>query len=134
MTLQYYSMTKLIEVKVIPSYLEEQSAPHENCYIWLYNIRVKNKSNSTVQLLRRSWKIIDSTGIINEVTGLGVIGKQPILKPGEFFEYTSGAYLSTPSGMMHGEYQFMDEDAAQVFYVSIPMFSLDSPYVNTKPH
>ncbi|KJV69498.1 Co2+/Mg2+ efflux protein ApaG [Candidatus Neoehrlichia procyonis] len=134
MVFQYYSVTKSIEVEVIPSYLEEQSVPHENCYIWLYSIKIKNKSESTVQLLRRNWKIIDSRGVINEITGSGVVGKQPILKPGEFFEYTSGAYLNTPSGIMHGEYQFMDENAAQVFYVDIPTFSLDSPYDNVKPN
>ncbi|MFV9839099.1 MAG: Co2+/Mg2+ efflux protein ApaG [Aaplasma endosymbiont of Hyalomma asiaticum] len=122
------SMTGLIEVEVTPSYLEEHSMPHENCYIWLYSVRINNKSDSTVQLLKRNWKIIDSKGIVNEVSGAGVAGSQPVLRPGAFFEYTSGTCLNTPSGVMNGWYQFVDEDRAQVFYVDVPAFSLDSPY------
>ncbi|KAF2282061.1 hypothetical protein GH714_042885 [Hevea brasiliensis] len=94
--------TGLIEVEVTPSYLEEHSMPHENCYIWLYSVKIKNVGDSTVQLLKRSWKIIDSKGMINEVSGSGVVGRQPVLKPGGFFEYTSGTCLSTPSGVMNG--------------------------------
>ncbi|MEH0831488.1 Co2+/Mg2+ efflux protein ApaG [Anaplasma bovis] len=118
----------MIEVEVSPTYLDEHSIPHEDCYIWLYSVRIKNKSESTVQLLKRNWKIIDSRGVINEVSGSGVIGRQPVLRPGAYFEYTSGTCLSTPSGVMNGWYQFMDEDRAQVFYVDVPAFSLDSPY------
>ena len=122
------SITEMIEVEVSPTYLDEHSIPHEDCYIWLYSVRIKNKSESTVQLLKRNWKIIDSRGVINEVSGSGVIGRQPVLRPGAYFEYTSGTCLSTPSGVMNGWYQFMDEDRAQVFYVDVPAFSLDSPY------
>ena len=127
-TLGCSGATGLIEVEVTPSYLEEHSMPHENCYIWLYSVKIKNVGDSTVQLLKRSWKIIDSKGMINEVSGSGVVGRQPVLKPGGFFEYTSGTCLSTPSGVMNGWYQFVDEDKAQVFYVDVPTFSLDSPY------
>ncbi|MDB1135745.1 Co2+/Mg2+ efflux protein ApaG [Candidatus Anaplasma sp. TIGMIC] len=124
----------LIEVEVTPSYLEEHSMPHENCYIWLYSVRINNKSSSTIQLLKRSWKIIDSKGTVNEGSGAGVAGSQPVLRPGTFFEYTSGTCLSTPSGVMNGWYQFVDEDKAQVFYIDVPAISLDSPYDSVRLH
>lgn len=134
MTLEYTLTTNLVEVTVLPIYIEEQSIPYENCYVWMYNVKIKNKSSSTIQLLSRHWQIIDHKGKVNEIAGVGVIGEQPVIKPGEVFKYTSGTYLNAPSGIMQGKYEFLNEESIKTFEVAIPPFSLDSPYVNTRPH
>ncbi|OWZ25522.1 hypothetical protein CCY16_00954 [Wolbachia endosymbiont of Wuchereria bancrofti] len=100
----------------------------------MYNVKIKNKSLSTIQLLSRHWQIIDYKGKINEIVGAGVIGEQPVIKPGEVFKYTSGTYLNAPSGIMQGKYEFLNEESTKVFEVTIPSFSLDSPYTNIRPH
>jgi len=123
----YRARTNEIEVKVQPSFLEEQSVPQENLFVWAYKIRIANKSNVTVKLCTRHWKITDAMGRIQVVNGTGVVGEQPVLKPGESFEYTSGAPLSTPSGFMGGSYHMEAEDGRE-FDVEIPVFSLDSPH------
>lgn len=134
MILEYTLTTNFVEVKVLPIYIEEQSIPYENCYVWMYNVKIKNKSQSTIQLLSRHWQIIDYKGKVNEIAGVGVIGEQPVIKSGEVFKYTSGAYLNAPSGIMQGKYEFLNEESIKIFEVMIPPFSLDSPYVNTRPH
>ncbi|QKX03102.1 Co2+/Mg2+ efflux protein ApaG [Wolbachia endosymbiont of Litomosoides sigmodontis] len=134
MTLEYTLTTNSVEVTVFPVYIEEQSIPYENCYVWMYNVKIKNKSLSTIQLLSRHWQIIDHKGKVNEIVGAGVIGEQPVIKPGEVFKYTSGTYLNAPSGIMQGKYEFLNEESTKVFEVTIPPFSLDSPYTNTRPH
>ncbi|WP_088414458.1 Co2+/Mg2+ efflux protein ApaG [Wolbachia endosymbiont of Wuchereria bancrofti] len=134
MTLEYTLTTNSVEVTVLPVYIEEQSIPYENCYVWMYNVKIKNKSLSTIQLLSRHWQIIDYKGKINEIVGAGVIGEQPVIKPGEVFKYTSGTYLNAPSGIMQGKYEFLNEESTKVFEVTIPSFSLDSPYTNIRPH
>ncbi|AAW70632.1 Co2+/Mg2+ efflux protein ApaG [Wolbachia endosymbiont of Brugia malayi] len=134
MTLEYTLTTNSVEVTVLPVYIEEQSIPYENCYVWMYNVKIKNKSLSTIQLLSRHWQIIDYKGKINEIVGAGVIGEQPVIKPGEVFKYTSGTYLNAPSGIMQGKYEFLNEENTKVFEVTIPSFSLDSPYTNIRPH
>ncbi|WP_168464896.1 Co2+/Mg2+ efflux protein ApaG [Wolbachia endosymbiont of Ctenocephalides felis wCfeT] len=134
MTLKYMLTTNSIEVTVLPIYIEEQSIPHEDCYVWIYNVKIKNKSKSTIQLLSRHWQVIDYKGQKNEIDGIGVIGEQPIIRPGEVFKYTSGTYLNAPSGIMQGSYQFLNEESTKIFKVIIPPFSLDSPYTNARPH
>ena len=134
MALEYSLTTNSVEVTVLPIYIEEQSIPSENCYVWMYNIQIKNQSQSAIQLLSRHWQIIDHRGKVNEINGTGVIGEQPVIKPGEIFKYTSGAYLNAPSGIMQGKYNFLNEESVKLFEVTIPSFSLDSPYLNTKPH
>lgn len=132
--IEYTLTTNFVEVTVLPIYIEGQSIPYENCYIWMYNVKIKNKSQSTIQLLSRHWQIIDYKGKINEIAGVGVIGEQPVIKSGEVFKYTSGTYLNAPSGIMQGKYEFLNEESIKIFEVMIPPFSLDSPYVKTRPH
>ncbi|MBV2145653.1 MAG: Co2+/Mg2+ efflux protein ApaG [Wolbachia endosymbiont of Pissodes strobi] len=132
--IEYTLTTNFVEVTVLPIYIEEQSIPYENCYIWMYNVKIKNKSQSTIQLLSRHWQIIDYKGKINEIAGVGVIGEQSVIKSGEVFKYTSGTYLNAPSGIMQGKYEFLNEESIKIFEVMIPPFSLDSPYVKTRPH
>ncbi|UWI83350.1 Co2+/Mg2+ efflux protein ApaG [Wolbachia endosymbiont of Howardula sp.] len=134
MNIKYKLTTNSVEVTVLPVYVEEQSIPYEDCYVWLYSVKIKNKSQSTIQLLSRHWQIIDYKGKINEIVGVGVTGEQPIIKCGEIFKYTSATYLNVPSGIMQGKYEFLSEDSTQPFEVKIPSFSLDSPYLNIRPH
>ncbi|KAF0224086.1 MAG: ApaG [Rhodospirillaceae bacterium] len=123
----YSQTTRGIVVTVRPDYLDDQSAPAENHYVWAYHVRIENQGAQTVQLKSRHWKITDALGRRQEVQGAGVVGEQPVLGPGESFEYTSGTPLSTPSGIMVGTYQMQGPDGS-VFDVSIPAFSLDSPH------
>src|SRR6185312_11973039 len=91
-----------------------------------YRVTIENGGEEQVQLLRRHWRITDGIGRLQEVSGLGVVGEQPTLKPGESYEYTSSCPLSTPSGLMTGTYQMINQ-AGEYFEIAIPMFSLDSP-------
>jgi ApaG protein len=97
--------------------------------VWAYKVNIQNRGQDTVQLLNRHWKITDKLGRLQEVRGSGVVGEQPVIKPGESFEYTSGCPLETPSGIMAGTYQ-MSTAAGERFEIEIPAFSLDSPYDN----
>ena len=121
-------MKKKILINVEPTYLEEHSDPFEDSYLWAYKVIIKNNSEQTVKLISRHWKIFDSNGSYREVKGKGVVGEQPILNPGEKFEYTSGTPLSTPSGFMGGHYE-METKAGKKFEAIIPQFSLDSPFI-----
>ena len=123
----YSETTKSIRVTVVPVFLDEHSSPEDAKYVWAYEVRIENLGDETVQLINRHWSITNSLGQTETVRGPGVVGEQPILKPGDYFEYTSGAPLSTPSGLMMGTYQMEDNDG-KVFDVSIPAFSLDSPH------
>ena len=123
----YSATTNAIRVTVEPMYLEEQSAPAENQYVWAYHVLIENTGGGTVRLLTRHWRITDSLGRIQEVRGAGVVGEQPVLSPGQSFEYTSGTPLPTPSGIMVGSYG-MQADNGERFDVDIPAFSLDSPH------
>lgn len=123
----YNAVTRDIKVNVTPFFIEDQSSPEEAEYVWAYQVNIENNSKATVQLRSRYWKITDATGHVQEVSGAGVVGEQPTLKPGESFEYTSGAPLATPSGIMSGCYT-MESDAGESFEIEIPAFSLDSPY------
>ena len=127
----YTKTTKNINITVNSYYLEEQSEPDEQHYVWAYQVTINNLGRDTVQLKNRYWKIIDSNGTKQEVRGEGVVGEQPILNPGEKFEYTSGTPLSTPSGFMEGHYE-METKSGNKFDASIPLFSLDSPHTSNK--
>jgi ApaG protein len=123
----YDSETHHIRVTVRPAFLPDQSAPEENYYFWAYTVNIRNEGAETVQLRTRHWRITDASGRVQEVRGVGVIGEQPVLKPGQSFEYTSGTPLSTPSGIMVGSYR-MESASGETFDVAIPAFSLDSPH------
>ena len=127
----YSKTTNNINVSVKSYYLEDQSEPDEQLYVWAYQVTINNRGQQTVQLKKRYWKITDSNGVNKEVRGAGVIGEQPILRPGEKFEYTSGTPLSTPSGFMEGYYE-METKNGNKFDASIPLFSLDSPYISNQ--
>lgn len=129
----YEATTRDIRVTVRPIYLPDQSEPDEGHYVWAYQVRIENNGGQEVQLLNRYWRIVDSLGRVQEVRGAGVVGEQPILKPGEAFEYTSGTPLSTPSGIMGGTYE-MEADGIGRFDIAIPTFSLDSPGLKAKVH
>lgn len=122
----YKATTRAIQVTVEPHYLPDQSEPTKSQYVWSYKVRIENGSDVAVQLRSRHWKITDGLGRLQEVKGPGVVGKTPLLRPGEVFEYTSGTPLSTPSGIMGGTYQMVDE-AGVKFDIEIPTFSLDTP-------
>ena len=123
----YAETTRSIRVTVKPYYLEDQSSPTDNRYVWAYHVRIENRGAETVQLRRRHWRITDAMGRMQEVRGPGVVGEQPVLAPGQSYEYTSGTPLPTPSGIMVGSYD-MELPDGECFAVAIPAFSLDSPH------
>lgn len=110
---------------VVPHYLPEQSAPEDEVYGFAYTVTITNTGEVPAQLISRHWVISDARGHTEEVKGLGVVGHQPLLKPGESFQYSSGSRLRTPSGTMHGSYFFVAEDGER-FEAAIPMFVLDA--------
>src|SRR4029079_1954631 len=122
----YSETTRSIKVTVRPFYLEQHSSPSENHYVWAYHVRIENGGNETVQLRRGHWEITDSFVRKQEVRGPGVVGEEPVLKPGESFEYTSSCPLPTPSGFMVGDYE-METGSGENFLVRVPAFSLDTP-------
>jgi ApaG protein len=124
----YCSVTRDIQITVLPEFLADRSDVDEAQFFWTYTVEIANRGDVTVQLTARHWKITDANGRLEEVSGPGVVGEQPVLKPGETFRYTSGCPLSTPSGIMAGTYRMVDEKG-QVFEAAIPVFSLDSPFV-----
>lgn len=130
----FKAMTRGIHVEVRPIFLEDQSDPASNRFIWAYRVQIENTGRETVQLLRRTWHITDSHGRVQHVHGAGVIGEQPVLEPGEIFEYTSGTPLETPSGFMAGLYHFVVPASGEAFDAEIPMFSLDSPHGGGRVH
>ena len=124
----YSKKTKKINITVNPYFLDDQSEPEEQHFVWAYQVTIDNQGNEKVQLKNRYWKIIDSNGSEQEVKGEGVVGEQPILNPGEKFEYTSGTPLSTPSGFMGVHYE-METKNGKKFEAIIPQFSLDIPFI-----
>jgi ApaG protein len=125
--MMYESVTKGIRVRVEPEYLEDQSSPDEGYFFWSYTVEISNDTEIAVELRSRLWQITDAQGYREEVRGPGVVGQTPRIEPGETFTYTSGCPLRTPSGIMVGSYQMVDSEG-QMFDVSIPAFSLDSPF------
>ena len=123
----YEKITRDIFITVRPVFLEEQSEPDRNHFVWAYRINILNQGEETVQLINRHWQITDKFGHLQEVKGPGVVGQQPILKPGASYDYTSGCPLGTPSGIMVGTYEMATQEGAR-FLVEIPAFSLDCPH------
>ena len=123
----YSAVTREIRVQVEPIYLDEQSEPDNGQFVREYRVQIGNEGIESVQLLTRYWHITDGMGRIQEVRGAGVVGEQPVLKPGDTYEYTSGTPLPTPSGIMKGTYQMKTPDGEK-FDIEIPAFSLDCPY------
>ncbi|MCE9507903.1 MAG: Co2+/Mg2+ efflux protein ApaG [Alphaproteobacteria bacterium] len=129
----YSSTTQNVTVFVEPTYLSGESAPEQNVYVWAYKVRIENNGAETLQLKTRYWKITDSYGRVQEVHGPGVVGEQPVLKPGESFEYTSGTPLSTPNGIMTGSYAMQMTDGT-LMDIAIPAFSLHTPEMAKRPN
>jgi ApaG protein len=123
----YAAVTRDIKVTVKPRFISERSSPDNGYFFWAYTIEITNQGNKTVQLKTRHWRITDGVGRLQEVRGAGVVGEQPVLKPGDSYEYTSGVPLPTPSGFMAGTYG-MVTDAGENFDIEIPAFSLDCSY------
>jgi ApaG protein len=115
-----------IEVIVATRFLEDQSIPEDDRYVFAYTIRIVNLGEVPARLLSRHWIITDANGKVQEVRGEGVVGEQPWLRPGEHFEYTSGAVLETPLGTMHGSYQMLADDGTS-FDALIDPFTLSIP-------
>jgi ApaG protein len=116
------------EVTVVPKaqFVADQSDPDRNHFVFAYTIRITNTGTVAAQLVSRHWIITDADARVQEVKGVGVVGQQPTLKPGETFEYTSGASIATPVGTMRGSYQMLAEDG-QPFDAEIPQFTLSVP-------
>ena len=121
---------KKYEITVVPKafYIEEQSEPTRDHFVFAYTITITNSGNVAAQLVSRHWIITDSNGHVHEVKGLGVVGQQPLIKPGEQFDYTSGSAIATMVGTMRGTYQMIAEDGTP-FEVQIPEFTLSVPRV-----
>ena len=122
------SKTYEITVTAAPQYVPDQSDPDAERYVFAYTITLENTGTVAAQLISRHWLITDGNSNVQEVRGLGVIGEQPLLRPGEKYEYTSGCQLDTPVGVMRGTYQMMAEDGT-AFEAEIPAFTLSIPRV-----
>ena len=121
------AVTRGVRVHVQSEYAPDKSRPQQNEWFFLYTVRITNEGSEPVQLVTRHWVITDGTGRVEEVRGPGVVGKQPTLKPGESFEYTSECPLATPFGVMEGTYQMVSESGA-LFDARIAPFTLSEPY------
>lgn len=117
-----------VMVRVEPRFLPEESAPEQSRYVWAYTIEIENRGSETVQLLSRYWRITDENGLTQEVRGPGVVGEQPVLKPGQSFRYTSACPLAAPSGVMVGAYSMQRIGDGAAFDIAVPLFALDSPH------
>ncbi|MEL6259099.1 MAG: Co2+/Mg2+ efflux protein ApaG [Pseudomonadota bacterium] len=124
--------TSGILVRVLPTYLADESDPGDHRFVWAYTVEIENNSGRAVKLTFRRWTIVDAAGRTQRVEGEGVVGQTPSLQPGESFRYTSGAPLSEPSGLMSGAYDF-ETDEGDILSVPTPAFSLDSPHETHLP-
>ena len=127
MSHDFTATTAGITVGVRVFYLADESKPEDARYVFAYRVAISNGSTATVQLLRRTWRITDAYGRVLQVQGEGVVGEQPVLEPGESFEYTSGTPLATASGFMSGTYHMIRVDGREEFDVKIPTLILDCP-------
>ncbi len=125
--LMYEAVTRGIRVRVTPTFMEDRSSPEESYFFWAYEVEILNEGTVRAQLKTRRWLITDANGKNEVVKGPGVVGQTPVIEPGHSFTYTSGCPLATPSGMMGGSYQMQMADGGLID-VTIPGFSLDSPY------
>ena len=130
----YERVTRGIRVAVKPAFLDEQSDPDEEHFLWSYTVTIENRGAETVQLVSRYWHITDATGRVQEVQGVGVVGAQPVLEPGQIFQYTSGCPLPTASGFMSGKYQMRSNSTGEAFEAEIPAFVLESPHERRQIH
>ena len=129
----YERETRGIRVTVRPAFLDDQSDPSDSRFLWSYTVTIENKGGETVQLMSRYWHITDGMGRIKEVRAEGVVGAQPVLAPGQAFEYTSGCPLATASGFMVGKYK-MQAATGEQFEAEIPAFLLESPHEQRQIH
>jgi ApaG protein len=129
----YNAVTRGISVTVTPRFMPEESSPEDGRYFFAYTVEIINTGLERVQLRARYWRIVDGNGNLQEVRGAGVVGKQPVLGPGESFHYTSGCPLPTPDGTMEGAYDMVTA-TGETFQAAIPAFSLDSPHVKRVVH
>lgn len=116
-----------IEVKVQPSFVDHESSPEDGVYVWAYEVEIANRGQNPIRICNRRWKIVNAHGEMIEVTGEGVIGRQPLIPPGETWSYISYTNLTSSSGIMYGSYE-CENNEGSLFQVDIPAFSLDSPY------
>jgi ApaG protein len=130
---RYECETRGVAVRVTPEFLDDQSDPDRQLFMWAYTIEIENRGDETVQLVSRYWLVTDGTGKVETVRGPGVVGEQPVLEPGQRYSYTSGSPLKTPSGFMRGSFE-MSLASGSRFDAVIPAFSLDSPYDRTSVH
>lgn len=129
----YKAETRGISVSVTSRFVEEESSPGSGRYFFAYTVEIVNNGTERVQLQARHWRIVDGRGAMQEVRGSGVVGKQPVLGPGESFSYTSGCPLPTPDGTMEGSYTMATADGGS-FEAAIPAFSLDAPQTRRVLH
>ena len=129
----YKALTRGISVTVTSRFVPEESSPDQGRYFFAYSVEITNLSLERVQLRSRAWRIVDGHGQVQEVRGEGVVGKQPVLGPGESFSYTSGCPLGTPDGTMQGTYTMVTA-GGETFEAAIPAFSLDSPHAKRSFH
>ena len=121
----YRAVSYDIEVMAEPEFLANESDPKQGRWFWAYTITIANHGSKTVRLISRHWRITDGQGRVHDVRGAGVVGEQPVIRPGEHYRYTSGCPLDTPQGIMVGDYQ-MQSETGDMITVAIPAFSLDS--------
>lgn len=129
----YERTTRGIRVQVQPAFIEDQSDPDDDKYLWSYTVTIENRGAETVQLKSRYWHITDALGRVKEVRGAGVVGAEPVLAPGQTFQYTSGCPLNTASGHMVGKY-LMRTANGEDFEADIPAFLLESPHEQRQIH
>jgi ApaG protein len=130
----YERTTNGIRVAVKPAFIDDQSSPDDGQFLWSYTVTIENRGSESVQLISRYWHITDAAGRVKEVRGPGVVGAQPVLAPGQTFEYTSGCPLSTASGFMVGKYQMRRASSGEDFEADIPAFLLESPHEQRQIH
>lgn len=123
----YNAITADISVTVWPEFVDNKTGATGEIYIWAYQVLVENKKDETIQIMKRSWKIVDEKGVVQEITGDGVVGEQPIILPNASFQYSSGVHLTNPSGIMSGKYFIKKIGEEKLFEIEIPPFSLDVP-------
>ena len=129
----YAETTRSVLITVETEYLPEYSEPEKRKHFWAYHITIENRGAETVQLINRYWRIVDGAGHVEEVSGPGVVGEQPVLAPGQRFKYTSGAPLAVPGGFMSGHYE-MATAGGERFNAIVPAFSLDLPQQTARVH
>ncbi len=128
---RYSATTSDITITVWPEYIDSKLSVIGDLFVWAYHVRIDNQSLESVKLINRYWRIIDEKGIVQEVSGEGVIGEQPVILPSASYQYSSGVHLRYPSGIMTGNYQMKKTTNEEIFTVKIPSFSLDVPSVKS---